>query len=87
MIIFNIREHPKTPFRLAKPKILFSEGNFNWYGGRMEDKNDAITDGAQKVCANGNKNMYVHHRGVINNSVESMVNLKRNTIMKRTTYL
>ena len=53
----------------------------------MEDKNDAITDGAQKVCANGNKNMYVHHRGVINNSVESMVNLKRNTIMKRTTYL
>ena len=60
MIIFHIREHPKTPFRLAKPKILFSKGSFNWYGGRMEDKNDAITDSAQKVCANGNKNMYVH---------------------------
>ena len=31
----NIREHPKTPFRLAKPNFRFSEGNSNWYGGRM----------------------------------------------------
>ena len=52
--IFNTREHLKTPFRLAKPNVLFSKGNSNGYGGRIADKNDAIIDDAQKVCANGN---------------------------------
>ena len=67
--ISNTREHPKTPFRLAKPNVLFSKGNSNRYGGRMVDKNDAVADDAQKACVNGNKNMYHHHRGVIINDV------------------
>ena len=67
--ISNTREHPKTPFRLARPYVLFSKGNSNGYGGRIADNNDAITDDAQKGCVNGNKNMYDHHRGTINNDV------------------
>ena len=55
--ISNTREIPKTPFRLAKPNVLFSRDNSNKYGGRMEDKNDAITDDAQKGCVNENKNI------------------------------
>ena len=27
--VSNTREHPKTPFRLAKPNLLLSKGNFN----------------------------------------------------------
>ena len=34
----NTREHPKTPFRLGKLNVLFSNGYSNRYGGRMENK-------------------------------------------------
>lgn len=36
----------------------------------MEDKNQAVTDDdVQKWCVNWNKNIYDHHRWVINNDV------------------
>ena len=51
----NTRAHPKTLFRLAKPNVLFSKGNSDGYAGKMEEKNNGITDDAQKRCVNGNK--------------------------------
>ena len=65
--ISNIKEHPKTPFRLAKLDVLFSKGNSNRYGARIEDKNHSVIDDAQNGCATANKSLYDHHRGVINN--------------------
>ena len=67
--ISNTREHPKTPIRLAKSNVFFPKGNSNGYGGRIADKNDAITDDAQKGYMNGNENMHDHQKGVINNDV------------------
>ena len=67
--IFNTRKHTKTSFRPVKPNVLFSKSNSNEYGGGIADKNDAITDDAQKGCVNGNENFYDHHRGLINNDV------------------
>ena len=66
---FQRNTHPKTPFRRAKPNVLYSKSNSNEYGRRIADKNDAITDDAQKGCVNGNENVYDLHRGVINNDV------------------
>ena len=34
----NTREHPKTPFRLGKLNVLFSNCYSNRYGGRIENK-------------------------------------------------
>ena len=50
----HVENMQKTPFRLAKPNVLFSKGNSNGYGGRIADQNDAIIDDAEKGCANGN---------------------------------
>ena len=72
--ISNTREHPKT-LRLAKPNIIFSKGNSNGYGGRMEDKNDRVTDNAQKGCVNANKNLSDHQRRVILIIKTSMVKI------------
>lgn len=35
----------------------------------MADKNNAVTDDAQKGCVNANKNMHNYHREAINNDV------------------
>ena len=55
---------------LAKPSILFFKGNSSRYGGITADKNDAVTDDAQKGYVSGSENIYDHHRGVINNDVK-----------------
>ena len=65
--ISNIKEHPKTPFRLTKSRVLFSIGNSYRYGARIEDKNHSITYDAQNGRVTANKSMYDHQRGVISN--------------------
>ena len=53
--ISNTKGHPKIPFRLANPIVLYSNCISDGYGGWIEDKNDAITDtDVQNGCVNGN---------------------------------
>lgn len=62
--VSNTRQHSKIPFRLVKPKIFFSNGNCNGYGGKMEEKCDAITT-AQERCVTGHKKLCHEQRGGI----------------------